>query len=148
MVRPFNQKRISCVLLVLPLLLGGASSAKNFSASQGLDLKAIVAKHIDAIGGQDNLNAIQSMQTSAVLNEGGTLHPLFADQHRPNLLRVRMMHGGDLVFTEVYTGTRSWEGVPGKENCKPDSAAMAATRHAAEQFDEQLYFVIGGLGQG
>src|SRR2546422_8662970 len=63
---------------------------------------------------------------------------MFIDRRRPNLLRVRMLHGGELVFTEAYTGSRSWEGPPGKEECTPGPAAAAATRHAAEQFDDPL----------
>ena len=127
-----------CLRLALPLLTGVACAKGDLRASQPLSVQQIVAKHLDAIGGKRNLSAIQSIQTSMIVNERGVLHPLFADRKRPNLLRVRMMHGGELVFTEVYTGTRSWEGAPGKENCVPDSAAMAATRHAAEQFDDPL----------
>ena len=97
-----------------------------------------MARHIAAIGGQANLNAIQSLQVVSILDDHGTLHPMFGDRRRPNLLRVRMMHGGELVFTEAYDGAGSWEGAPGKENCTPDSAATAATRHAAEQFDDPL----------
>ena len=130
--------RTFCVRIAWPLFLGSACATGNVRAPQTLSLREIVAKHLDAIGGQEKLDAIQSMQTSAIVNERGVLHPLFADRQRPNLLRVRMMHGGELVFTEVYTGTRSWEGAPGKEDCKPDSAATAATRHAAEQFDDPL----------
>ena len=127
-----------CMRVALPLLMGGACTTGDLRASQALSVQQIVAKHIDAIGGQRKLARIQSIQTSMIVNERGVLHPLFADRKRPNLLRVRMMHGGELVFTEVYTGTRSWEGAPGKELCKPDSAATGATRHAAEQFDDPL----------
>ncbi|HJQ11078.1 MAG TPA: hypothetical protein VJ840_08605, partial [Gemmatimonadaceae bacterium] len=61
-----------------------------------------MARHIAAIGGQANLNAIQSLQVVSILDDHGTLHPMFGDRRRPNLLRVRMMHGGELVFTEAY----------------------------------------------
>ena len=137
-----NQSRNFCLLIAWPLFIGGCANG-DLRATQTMSLQQIAEKHVAAIGGRKKLDAIQSMQTSAILDERGTLHPLFADRRRPNLLRVRMMHGGELVFTEVYTGTRSWEGAPGKENCKPDSAAMAATRHAAEQFDDPLMSAMG-----
>jgi len=110
------------------LILLAAVVGAEATAAQTPELARIVARHVTAIGGQKRLDSIQSFQMSAIVNERGTLHPLFIDRRRPNLLRVRMMHGGDLVFTEVYTGTGSWEGAPGKENCAPDSGARNATR--------------------
>jgi hypothetical protein len=120
------------------LILLAAVVGAEATAAQTPELARIVARHVTAIGGQKRLDSIQSFQMSAIVNERGTLHPLFIDRRRPNLLRVRMMHGGDLVFTEVYTGTGSWEGAPGKENCAPDSGARNATRRAAEEFDDPL----------
>ena len=130
--RVFSSLRASVLLLVTACAVGDAR------ASQAPSLEQIVARHLNAIGGRLRLAAIQSIQASGILNERGTLHPVFTDRHRPNRLRVRMMHGGELVFTEVYTGSRSWEGAPGKENCAPDSGARNATRRAAEQFDDPL----------
>lgn len=106
---------------------GGTSAAAN-----------LIERHVAAVGGHERLAAIHSLQIIGILNERGTLHPMFIDRRRPNLLRVRMMHGGELVFTEAYAGSRSWEGPPGKEECTPGPAAAAATRHAAEQFDDPL----------
>ena len=120
--------------------IGCATTAANVSPLSSAE--QIVARHIAAIGGEEKAGSIRSLQAATIVSENGTLHPLFVDRHRPNLLRVRMMHNGELVFTEVYTGTQSWEGAPGKEACKPDSAAMAATRHAAEQFDDPLISAI------
>ena len=142
MIRALKRAHRLCVVAALPLLIGGARTTGDLRGSQALSLQQIVAKHLQAIGGQTKLAAIHSLQIAMIVNERGTLHPVFADRKRPNLLRVRMIHGGELVFTEVYTGTRSWEGAPGKEECRPDSAAMAATRHAAEQFDDPLLSAI------
>lgn len=138
MDRTFKRAPGLCLAIAWPLLIGGARTTGNLRDPQVPSLQQIVAKHLDAIGGPKKLAAIQSIQTAMIVNERGTLHPLFADRKRPNLLRVRMIHSGELVFTEVYTGARSWEGAPGKEECRPDSAAMAATRRAAEQFDDPL----------
>lgn len=113
--------------LALCAACGGTSAAAN-----------LIERHVVAVGGRERLEAIHSLQIIGILNERGTLHPMFIDRRRPNLLRVRMLHGGELVFTEAYTGSRSWEGPPGKEECTPGPAAAAATRHAAEQFDDPL----------
>jgi hypothetical protein len=102
------------------------------------DAANLIERHVEAVGGHERLEAIRSLQIVGILNERGMLHPMFIDRRRPNLLRVRMMHGGELVFTEAYNGSRSWEGPPGKEECTPGPAAAAATRHAAEQFDDPL----------
>lgn len=97
-----------------------------------------MARHVAALGGRERLEAIHSLQIIGILNERGTLHPMFIDRQRPNLLRVRMIHDGRLVFSEVYTGSASWEGPPGHEDCAPARAAASATRRAAEQFDDPV----------
>jgi len=102
------------------------------------DAAHLIERHVAAVGGRERLDAIHSLQIIGILNERGTLHPMFIDRRRPNLLRVRMLHSGELVFTEAYDGSRSWEGPPGKEECAPGSAAAVATRHAAQQFDDPL----------
>lgn len=130
-----SRDRLAFVIIVvfLPCVVTGlVSSPSNRSAED------IVKRHIAAIGGRSHLDRIQSIQSVGILNEHGTLHPIYMDRRRPDLLRVRMIHGGDLVFTEVYDGSSSWEGAPGKEQCSPDSAARAATRQAAQQFDDPL----------
>jgi hypothetical protein len=115
----------------------GGTSARTSEASLP-NAAQLVERHVAAVGGRERLEAIHSLQIIGILNERGTLHPMFIDRRRPNFLRVRMMHGGELVFTEGYTGSRSWEGPPEKEECAPGPAAAAATRHAAEQFDDPL----------
>lgn len=139
---PSRAGNLGCSLvLVLLTPLDGCSTAET-RASGSLSLEQILSMHIRALGGQQKIDAIRSLQTSAILNERGTLHPMFVDRRRPKQLRVRMIHSGELVFTEVYTGSSSWEGAPGKENCHPDSAATAATRHAAMIFDDALIHAV------
>ena len=106
------------------------------AACGGTSAANLIERHIEAVGGHARLEAIRSLQVIGILNERGTLHPMFIDRRRPNLLRVRMMHGGELVFTEAYTGSRSWEGPPGKEECVPGPAAPAPPRHPAAQVDD------------
>ncbi len=115
----------------------GGTSARTQDVSIP-DAAHLIERHLAAVGGRERLEAIRSLQIIGILNERGTLHPLFIERRRPKLLRVRMLHGGKLVFTEAYTGSRSWEGPPGKEECAPGPAAAAATRRAAEQFDDPL----------
>jgi len=122
-----GKRSLPVAALMLCAACGGTSAAAN-----------LIERHVVAVGGRERLEAIHSLQIIGILNERGTLHPMFIDRRRPNLLRVRMLHGGELVFTEAYTGSRSWEGPPGKEECTPGPAAAAATRHAAEQFDDPL----------
>src|SRR5712671_7412849 len=107
----------------------GVTSARTRQAPIP-DAARLIERHVVAVGGRERLEAIHSLQIIGILNERGTLHPMFIDRRRPNLLRVRMLHGGELVFTEGYTGSRSWEGSPEKEDCTPGLAATAATRHA------------------
>src|SRR2546428_1892341 len=120
-----GKRSLPVAALMLCAACGGTSAAAN-----------LIERHVVAVGGRERLEAIHSLQIIGILNERGTLHPMFIDRRRPNLLRVRMLHGGELVFTEAYTGSRSWEGPPGKEECTPGPAAAAATRHAAEEFDD------------
>lgn len=125
---------------VAALILGVACAGTSARTQEAPipDAADLIEHHVAALGGRERLEAIRSLQIIGILNERGTLHPMFIDRRRPNLLRVRMMHGGELVFTEGYTGSRSWEGPPDKEDCAPGPAAAAATRHAAEQFDDPL----------
>jgi len=127
-------------LPVAALILCAACGVTSARAPQAPvpDAARLIERHVVAVGGRERLEAIHSLQIIGILNERGTLHPMFIDRRRPNLLRVRMLHGGELVFTEGYTGSRSWEGPPEKEDCTPGPAATAATRHAAEQFDDPL----------
>src|SRR5229473_9224 len=91
----------------------GVTSARTRQAPIP-DAARLIERHVVAVGGRERLGAIHSLQI------------------------IGMLHGGELVFTEGYTGSRSWEGSPEKEDCTPGLAATAATRHAAEQFDDPL----------
>jgi hypothetical protein len=134
---PITSRRLRCVALAaVPACAGPGRPAATPAPTSTVE--TLLERHVAAIGGRAALDSIRSLQIIGILNERGTLHPLFIDQRRPNQLRVRMMHDGQVAFTEVYTGMRSWEGPPGRENCAPADAAAAATRHAAEQFDDGL----------
>jgi len=106
---------------VAALILCAACGVTSARAPQAPvpDAARLIERHVVAVGGRERLEAIHSLQIIGILNERGTLHPMFIDRRRPNLLRVRMLHGGELVFTEGYTGSRSWEGPPEKEDCTP-----------------------------
>jgi len=114
-------------------------SASTVSPTTGpLTVAELVRRHVEALGGRARIAAATTVTSVGILNDHGTLHPMYVDRKRPNRLRVRMFHGGDLMFTEVYDGTSSWEGAPGKELCPPSAEATRATAHAALQFDDAL----------
>jgi len=131
-----RRRKLAAPVAAIALFLTAASTPLQMLSPPSVS--DLIAAHVKAIGGSDRLAAIATVLSVGILNDHGTLHPMYVDRKRPNLLRVRMFHGGDLVFSEVYNGATSWEGAPGKEKCPPSAAATQATAHAAQQFDDAL----------
>jgi len=128
--------RFSLALAAVIVTGSAARSASPTAVAPTVD--ELVRRHVEALGGRARIAAATTVTSVGILNDHGTLHPMYVDRKRPNRLRVRMFHGGDLMFTEVYDGTSSWEGAPGKELCPPSAEATRATAHAALQFDDAL----------
>src|SRR5258708_13626872 len=61
----------------------GVTSARTRQAPIP-DAARLIERHVVAVGGRERLEAIHSLQIIGILNERGTLHPMFIDRRRPS----------------------------------------------------------------
>lgn len=98
-------KVISTAFLCLSALCSAGLNAQG----TGLTLDQVVQKHIDAQGGTEKINAIQTMKATgnASLMGGQVEAPLTMIMKRPNSMRMEMsVQGQSLV--QAFDGTTGW----------------------------------------
>ncbi len=104
--------------------------------AQGVD--AILAKHVQAIGGLDKLRAIHAVKLKGTLEVApGVALPLVMEMARPN--RSRLEAGsGDRVFLRLFDGAKGWESSPATGGAlRPFTAAEVQDAQRAS-FDGDL----------
>ncbi len=99
-------------------LLGAAGPA---AAAQTAD--ALIAKNIEARGGLEKLQAIQSMRLTGTLSIGDATMPSLLEVKRPNKTRWEFTLDGQTVV-QAYDGTVAWAVVP--FTGKPEPQRMSA----------------------
>jgi zinc protease len=74
---------------------------------RGVTLSTVLNKYFDAIGGKENLMAIQDMETRMRTNMMGMEILMSMYQKAPNLLRVETAMGGNIMSVQVFDGTKA-----------------------------------------
>lgn len=121
-------------LLACALLVRAAPEEAPLTADQ------IVQKHIEAIGGTDKLNAIQTLVVkgkASILGE--TEAPLTIQVKRPNLMRLEMVFQGQKIV-QAFDGATAWVINPAMGS-DPKQSSEEDTRAAQESSD----FIGGNL---
>jgi|ERR1700733_1746634 outer membrane lipoprotein-sorting protein len=116
------------------LLLVAAPEETALTADQ------IVQKHVEALGGADKLNAIQSLVVTGKASIlGQTEAPLTIQVKRPNLLRLEITFQGKKVV-QAFDGVTAWTINP-LLTSEPKASSEEDTRAAQESSD----FIGGNL---
>jgi len=125
-------------LLCLPAFLAIPVSAQDAE----LTVDQIIAKHTEAVGGIDKLNAIQSvsMTGNAVLMGGQFEAPMTLKMKRPSSLRTDITVNGQSV-TQAFDGTVAWSINPFMSGPDPQKASD----EDAQQMREDSDFIEGSL---
>src|SRR5580692_5527120 len=90
------------MLAVCALLLSATPVEAPLTADQ------IVQKHVEAIGGADKVNAIQTLVVTGKASIlGQTEAPLTIQVKRPNLLRLEMTFQGKKIV-QAFDGVTAW----------------------------------------
>jgi outer membrane lipoprotein-sorting protein len=123
-----RSNRSSCVLLFL-LITTAATNARGQSVDE------IVARNIQAKGGAEKLQSVQSMKLTGRLVAGGSQAPFTIWTKRPNLARQEAdVQGAPMV--RGFDGTTAWVTM-GSQTREVTGPQAAATRDQAE-FDTPL----------
>ena len=122
------------VRLILFLVVAAQLRAQDLSVEQ------IIAKAIEAIGGQANLAKVDSIELKARIRFGqGEFGPLRVVAKRPSLFRMEMTIGPDHV-TQAYDGAIGWQAVTGEHKQDP----VVLTGESLAHLIDQAANAIGG----
>lgn len=117
---------VPSVLRVLCVLIGSSTFVQ---AGEPKTADEVIAKYIEAIGGQKAIDAVKSMRVTAKLTMGGGMEaPMVIESKRPDKVRVEFTFQG-MVATQAYDGKIGWSIMPfaGKtepEKMPPDQVKM------------------------
>lgn len=122
------------ILAACALLLPAAPQETPLTADQ------IVQRHIEALGGADKLNAIQTLVVTGKASIlGQTEAPLTIQIKRPNLMRLEITYQGKKVV-QAFDGETAWTINPLVDS-EPKPSSEEDTRAAQESSD----FIGGNL---
>jgi len=107
-----------------------------------LTLDQIVQKHIEAYGGADKINAVQTMKATgtASLSGGQIEAPLILLSKRPNSTRLELSVRGK-SFIQAFDGTTAWMANPFTGPGEPQKMNDEDTKSMKEDSD----FVVGPI---
>lgn len=130
-----------CVAMIL-FALGAVSFAAN--AAQ-ISVDEIVARHIEALGGKQKLDAVRSVITRGEYREGSfSLPGAFMARMRPYYKTICDPRGKISEFCEGYDGSAwEWYEDPGVV-LRTVGPAAAAARHGLELFDSLVDYQSQG----
>ncbi len=135
MNREARMRRSSRALLLLGALLAACSSPSP--APSAIDeVDEIIASNLAARGGQDKIQALQSIrQTGLVTASGGRVARLVREIKRPSLFRLEFsFQGTTSVF--AHDGETGWQVAPMQGQFEPQAATPGADAAAgADQRD-------------
>ena len=120
------------------LTLGACESEDTTpsAAADALTAEQVVARHLDAIGGEARWKAMQSLELHGAYTQGGETHEFHAYRARPNKFRKEGVHDGK-PFVKVFDGVRGFKR-SGDGEFEPIPAEHAAKMAAYAEFDDAL----------
>jgi outer membrane lipoprotein-sorting protein len=95
------KKSCALVLSLAVVLLAGAGLA------QAMDADELIAKNLEAMGGKDKLQALQTTKAIGKFLIQGMEIPFTMTQQRPNLLRIDAEAMG-MSIVQAYDGEKGW----------------------------------------
>lgn len=119
--------------------------AMNLRGQTLPSLDSILQRHIDALGGRDNINRVHTVVQHLVYREGDFVIPnAFIARMRPYFKTIGDPHDKSIEINEGYDGS-AWEyyADPGVV-LRTVGAAAAATRHSTEIIDSLVDYQSAG----
>ena len=104
------------------VLLAMAIALVAPAAASAMDADELIAKHLEAIGGEKNLRAIESVKATGKFMTQGMEIPFTMTHKRPNRMRLEAQVMG-MTMVQCYDGERGWAVNPmtGSEDPQPMS---------------------------
>lgn len=92
------------------MLLFGAAPA----ASQTVEVDAILARHLEALGGRAKLAQLHAIRLTGRLDLGADgVFPITLEAKRPGRFRLESRASDGLVYLRLFDGTKGWAADPG-----------------------------------
>ena len=114
-----------------PLILICAAIASSSCGHADLTIDDVIDRNINAVGGRDAIEAVQSIQVDLHISDPGFEADGIYYGARPGRMRIDVSVAGKHVFTEAFDGQRGWEW-NGKESKTASPKATAALQHGIE----------------
>jgi hypothetical protein len=106
--------------------------ATSFSIAQSLD--DVISKHLDAIGGADNLRKINSLVMKGNINQGGTKIPIVMTAVNKKAVKVEFTFNG-MTGYQILTDTAGWNFNPFQGQTKADPMTQDEVKKSQDQLD-------------
>lgn len=123
-------KRIVTLTLATQFLVSGCGPAAEPPAA--FSIEDIVARNTAALGGQDELNAIDNMVKHSLIVEGDDAVASVFAVSRDGQMRVDIFAGGERVFAESYDGERGHQWRPGDGQSAASERGTIALSHTPQ----------------
>lgn len=81
------------------------------TAAVAMDADELIAKHLEAIGGEENIRAIETMTATGKFMTQGMEIPFTMQQRRPNLMRIDATVMG-MNMVQCFDGEKGWSIIP------------------------------------
>jgi outer membrane lipoprotein-sorting protein len=119
-------------LLTLPLL---AQTSADTANTNTMTADTLIAKSIEARGGDAAIKAISSIRINGRMSMGGGIEaPFVMEQKRPNKMRIDFTVQG-MTGTQAYDGTGGWFVMPFTGKTTPEKLPEDQLAMAKEQAD-------------
>lgn len=118
----------SMTALAVVALTAGVAVAQEPTADE------IIAKHIEARGGKDAMEAVETAKITGSMDMGGMEVPLTILWQRPDKIRMEMTVQGQ-VGVQAYDGTTGWMHMPFMGKAEPEKMPEQAVEQVKEQAD-------------
>ena len=115
--------------VVAPLAAQPAPAAKD-----GMTAEELIAKNMEAKGGQDKLAALQSAKLSGKMNMGGTEAPFSLMWQAPNKIRLEITLQG-MTLTRAFDGETAWMINPFMGKTEPEKMSPEEADQVKEEAD-------------
>ena len=94
-------------------VLGSVPNQKQTQSYGQSDIAVILNKHVEAMGGWENWNQVESIRTAGIVERENKQFPIVIIKKRPNLLRATVKiptpdHESEMRVVRAFDGDRAW----------------------------------------
>ncbi len=118
-----------------PQAAAPAPAVRPVAKLDGMSIRDILAKSVQARGGIQKLHAVQTRrETGSISLEAGTTWPFIVEHKRPRSMRMEIdLPGSKLI--RAYDGLHGWQMQPMSKNAEPLTADDLHNIHNESDFD-------------